>query len=226
MGGPQLNITAAAAARSTSRLAFAIPLSALALLAVWFIVRNALPYLGFSPDHYGPYFWPRRWGLLLHVVGGIAALTVGLAQLWLGLTNRTAGPHRVLGKVYVGAVGIAGIAGFYLAMTISGNVPYGTGLFTLCVAWVITTSMAVIAIRKRDVLQHREWMMRSYAVTFAFVIFRISVETLISWQGVEPRDAQGVMAWASWAVPLFLLEPFLQLRRARSFESRAQLRAR
>jgi uncharacterized membrane protein len=215
MGVPPLNITAAAASRSTSRLLVAIPLSALAIAALWFIVRSALPYLGFSPDHYGPYFWPRRWGLVLHVAAGITALTVGLVQLWLGLTHRIAALHRLLGKVYVGVIGVASLAGFYLAMTISGNVPYGTGLFMLCVAWVITTSMAVIAIRSRDVQQHREWMMRSYAVTFAFVTFRFGVDALIAWQGVEPRDAQGVMAWACWAIPLLVLEPMLQLRRPR-----------
>lgn len=210
-----MNATAATASRSTSRLLVAIPLTALGLAALWFVVRSALPYLGFSPDHYGPYFWPRRWGLVLHVAGGITALAVGLVQLWLGLTNRIAALHRALGKVYVGVIAVASVAGFYLAVTITGNVPYGTGLFMLCVAWVVTTTMAVIAIRNRNVLQHREWMIRSYAVTFAFVTFRFGVDALIAWQGVKPADAQGVMAWACWAVPLLMLEPLLQFRKLR-----------
>ena len=63
--------------------------------------------------------------------------------------------------------------------------------------------------------QHREWMMRSYAVTFAFVTFRFGVDTLAS-QGVAVSDAQGIMAWACWALPLLLLEPLLQLRRLRA----------
>jgi hypothetical protein len=85
-------------------------------------------------------------------------------------------------------------------------------LFFLCVAWVITTSMALLAIRRRNLPQHREWMMRSYAVTFAFVTFRFGVETLVS-QGMATGDAQGIMAWACWAIPLLLLEPLLQYRR-------------
>jgi uncharacterized membrane protein len=207
-----MHATAAPATRSNSRPLIAFLLSGLALLALWFVGRSALPYLEFSQTHYGPYFWPRRWGLLLHIAGGSTALTVGLVQLWLGLTNRVAALHRALGKLYVGVIAMASIAGFYLALTIHGNPPYGSGLFFLCVAWVITTSMAVLAIRRRNLLQHREWMMRSYAVTFAFVTFRIGVDTLVS-QGLEVRDAQGVMAWACWALPLLLLEPLLQLRR-------------
>jgi hypothetical protein len=58
-------------------------------------------------------------------------------------------------------------------------------------------------------------MMRSYAVTFAFVTFRFGVDALIS-QGLQPGDAQAIMAWACWSLPLLLLEPLLQFRKARS----------
>jgi len=187
-------------------------LSALALLALWFIVRSALPYLELSQAHYGPYFWPRRWGLVLHIAGGVIALTAGLVQLWLGLTNRVAALHRALGKLYVGVIVVASSAGFYLSLTIPGSAPYAAGLFFLCVAWVVTTSTAVFAIRRRNLLQHREWMMRSYAVTFAFVTFRFGVDALTS-QGLATGDAQAIMAWACWAIPLLLLEAPIQLRK-------------
>jgi uncharacterized membrane protein len=207
-----MNATAATATRNNSRALVIAILSALALLALWFIGKRALPYFDFSPTHYGPYFWPRRWWLVLHVAGGVIALTAGLTQLWLGLTNRVAALHRALGKLYVGVIIVGSIAGFYLSLTIPGNPPYAAGLFFLCVAWVVTTTMAVLAIRRRNLPQHREWMMRSYAVTFAFVTFRIGVDALTS-QGLSPGDAQAIMGWACWAIPLLLLEPMIQLRR-------------
>jgi uncharacterized membrane protein len=209
-----VNATVTEVTRKESSTWIAVILGAAGVLACWFIVRSALPYFNVSPDHYGPYFWPRRWWLVLHIAGGIMALTVGVVQLWLGLTNRVARLHRALGKLYVGTILLGSIGGFYLALTISGNPPYASGLFMLCVAWVITTSMAVLAIRRRNVLQHREWMMRGYAVTFAFVTFRFGVDVLTA-QGLPAADAQGIMAWACWAVPLLLLEPLLQLRRQR-----------
>jgi uncharacterized membrane protein len=193
-----------------------IILSGAAVLAGWFIVCSAWPYFDVSPDQYGPYFWPRRWWLVLHIASGVIALTLGLVQLWLGLTNRVTGLHRALGKLYVLVVLSGSIAGFYLALTIRGNPPYATGLFMLCVAWVVTTSMAVLAIRRREALQHREWMMRSFTVTFAFVTFRFGVDVLVS-QGMSAADAQSIMAWACWAVPLLLLEPLLQLRKTRGY---------
>ena len=33
------------------------------------------------------------------------------------------------------------------------------------------SGMALIAIRRRNFIQHKEWMIRSYVVTFAFVTF-------------------------------------------------------
>jgi uncharacterized membrane protein len=207
-----MNATAAVT-RKNPRHLLAVSLGALALFAMWYIARSALPYFEMSPDHLGPYFWPRRWWLMLHIAGGITALAVGLAQLWLGLTKRVSTLHRALGKTYVTAIALGSIGGFQLALTIPGNAPYAAGLFSLCVAWVISTAMAVFAIRRRQVQQHREWMMRSYAVTFAFVTFRISVDALIA-QKMAPSDAQALMAWACWAVPLLLLEPLLQLRKS------------
>jgi len=210
-----VNTTTADATRRHPRLLVTTFLSLLAPAGAWFVIRSALPYFDMSPEHYGPYFWPRRWGLMLHIAGGTIALIVGLVQLWLGLTHRVAAAHRALGKLYVGAIGVASIGGFYLALTIHGNPPYGTGLFMLCVAWVITTSMAVFAIRRRNVTQHREWMLRSYAVTFAFVTFRFGVDALVQWRGLQPGEAQAIMAWACWVAPLVLLEPLLQLRKVR-----------
>lgn len=212
-----MNALSATAGRRSSRAWLILVLGSLALAALWFIGTRALPYFNVSDAQYGPYFWPRRWGLVLHVAGGIVALTVGVVQLWLGLTNRTAALHRALGKTYVGAVIVGGFAGLYLALTIPSTPAYAAGLTALCVAWAVTTSMAVFAIRRRHVLQHREWMMRSYAVTFGFVVFRFGVDALVKWKGMSPIDAQTIMAWAAWAMPLVLIEPLLQLNRDQGF---------
>jgi hypothetical protein len=127
--------------------------------------------------------------------------------------------HHVLGKIYAAAVLIGSLAGFYLAVTIPGHLPYRTGLFMLDVAWVLTTGMALYAIRTRCIEQHREWMLRSYTVTFSFVTYRLCSDWLRRWVHV-PEDPiadeiDTLMAWASWAVPLLLAEPLIQLRSMR-----------
>jgi uncharacterized membrane protein len=164
---------------------------------------------------YGDY-WPRRYGLLLHIAGGLTALSAGVVQIWLGLTGRTSGLHRTLGRVYASGALIGSIGAYYLALTVDPKfIPYAAGLFMLATAWLITTGMAILAIRRHAYEQHREWMIRSYTVTFAFVTFRLIDQWLADLHVASADDIDTIMAWACWAVPLLLAEPLLQLRRMR-----------
>jgi len=212
-----MNTTAAETTRQQTRSLTLAILGTLALIALWFIVTRALPYSDFSTSTYGNYYWPRRWGLLPHVIGGVVALTTGVVQLWLGLTNRVATLHRTLGKVYGSAILVGSVGGYYLSFTIpTMSVVFAAGLFMLCTAWVITTSMALFAIRRRNVIQHREWMLRSYTVTFAFVTFRLFEIVLDKLHFASREDVATIMSWACWAVPLMLVEPLIQLRKVRA----------
>jgi uncharacterized membrane protein len=191
-------------------------LVALAAAALYFVQHNALKYYAsFDAATYGD-FWPRRWGLVAHVAGGVTAVGTGLVQLWLGLTGRIGAVHRALGRVYVGAIVVGSAAAYYLALTIDPKYfAYAAGLFMLSTSWVVTTGMALVAVRHRALEQHREWMIRSYTVTFAFVTFRLVERWLLPWHLDTDDNIDIVMAWACWSVPLLLAEPLLQLRKIR-----------
>jgi hypothetical protein len=75
--------------------------------------------------------------------------------------------------------------------------------------------MAYVAIRRGVIAQHREWMIRSYTVTFAFVSFRLIGRLLTHWHVATGDEIDAMMAWACWSVPLLLIEPLLQLQRLR-----------
>lgn len=50
----------------------------------------------------------------------------------------------------------------FLAVTIpSMHFAYGEGLWFLAMAWIMTTGMAVISVKKRALEQRYEWMIRS-----------------------------------------------------------------
>jgi uncharacterized membrane protein len=201
-----------------------LPTMAVVVLLIplfWFLRQKLHYYVDISADSYSGYFWPRRAAVIPHVFGGLVAITTGLVQIWLGLTNRIGALHRTLGKVYVAGVAVGSLGGFYMAFTIPPGAPvYQAGLAMLCVAWVLTTGMALRAIRNRRIEQHREWMLRSYVVTFAFVTYRLGESLLRSFfdqpnvPGID--DIATLMSWACWAVPLLLAEPLIQWRAARA----------
>jgi len=192
-----------------------------ALAAVVFIVVAALPYRAMlgpqdaaqqALQDFQFQYWPRRGWLLTHISFGLIALLTGPVQLWLGLHNVKMEVHRRLGLVYLAAVVIGSVAAFGLALKTDGGAIFGSGLFFLAVAWLTTTGLAYVAIRKNLIDQHREWTIRSYVVTFAFVTFRIGQVALVG-RGVDLATAIGIMAWACWAIPLLATELILQARK-------------
>jgi Predicted membrane protein (DUF2306) len=90
---------------------------------------------------------------------------------------------------------------------------FASGLFGLAVAWTITTGVAYIAIRRRLFELHREWMIRSYVVTLAFVFFRLFDEVAGRLGVGGPVERLEAAAWLGWAVPLLIAEPILQWHR-------------
>jgi heme/copper-type cytochrome/quinol oxidase subunit 3 len=217
---------AATGSHRVMRWRLAALLGAAAVIALTFWIVAALPYFTLDREHFGAHpdvFWPRRYPLLLHIGGGTIALLAGPLQLWLGETRRQVSWHRKLGKLYVSGVTVGALAAYFLALT--STAPFGwvyaSGLFGLAVAWTITTGMAYVAIRRRAIEQHREWMIRSYVVTLAFVFFRLLVVILERLDIGEPMERYMAAAWMCWAVPLLITEPWLQLRKPHAAQGSA-----
>ena len=196
----------------------AILLSFATLGAVTFWVLAATPYFTTQRDAFGPVpdaYWDRRFLLWGHILGGTLAMFTGPIQLWLGETRRRLPLHRRLGLVYLAGVAITCTAAIGLSLTATFGLIYASGLFFVAVACAIFTTLAYVAIRKRDFTQHREWMIRSYVMIFAFAIFR-ALDMAMGAMGIGGMTEDGVLlrlglaAWASWAVPLFITEVCLQ----------------
>ena len=188
-------------------------------LAVVFWFVAATPYFSLQRESFGPapdIYWPRRFPLLTHIAGGSIALLLGPINLWLGETRRRLPWHKNLGFGYMAGVLVGAAWALYLAVTTPVGWMFGSGLFALGVAWTVTTGMAFRAIKNRAIVQHREWMIRSYVVTLGFVFFRILV-ALTEVMGVGTgTERLSVAAWFAWAVPLMLTEPILQWRKAKA----------
>ena len=187
----------------------------LLVLAVgaYFVVTNVPHYLTLDEASYGPYWWPRAGYLLPHVLAGLVAIVLGPLQFWPRLRNRQPRIHRITGRVYLSAIVIGSLAGMALAVASGVTPAYAVGLFCLGLAWLATSAMAFIAVKKRNFGQHQEWMIRSYVLTFAFVVFRLGVDAL-GYLEIGDRATNGTtMAWVCWAVPLLLTEMTLQGRK-------------
>jgi len=182
--------------------------------AARFLVHYALPYFRFDPKQFD-YYWPHRFRLITHISGGMVALVCGTLQLWTGLRQKAMAFHRWTGRIYL--VGVAvGITGAFLMTVYTTPKSFGVALRGLAIAWLLTTGIAWAAILRGRVPLHKEWMVRSYLVTFAFVTFRVITDNLPSLSarlGSSPGDASANVTWLSWVLPLAVYEVILQTRR-------------
>ncbi|MFZ0339573.1 MAG: DUF2306 domain-containing protein [Terracidiphilus sp.] len=109
-------------------------------------------------------------GLLIpHTLCGLIALLAGPVQFSSRFRQHHLKFHRVLGRIYVISVFIGALSGIALA---AGR-PGLPGTSMQAAAWIICTTAALITARNRQTVQHRQWMARSYAVTFTFVSSRV-----------------------------------------------------
>jgi uncharacterized membrane protein len=192
-------------------------------IALSYLYSFALTYLTSDPQQYGIYRQRHDW-LLMHVVAGIVALLLGPVQLWLGLNRRTAFTHRILGIVYVCGVAVGSTAAFYLASHSDFGWVFGLGFGAMASAWILTTALATLAICMRRVEQHREWMIRSYVVTFGFVTFRV-LDSLLEMKKVGTIiERMTAASWLAWTVPLLITESIMQGRKI--FQKRANTSGR
>lgn len=182
-------------------------------VALYYLWTRGLVYLNVSREVYTDYFWYRAPWLFVHVVCGLLATFIGAVQFIPTVRRTRPALHRGLGKTYVGCIVVSTCVSFYLVSTATLGLVYVTGLTCLGIVWLGCTLMAYFSIRKKNIEMHREWMIKSYVLTLAFVCFR-SVEDVLALMNIGDFFSRKVlMAWACWAVPFFVTEVVLQARK-------------
>lgn len=165
----------------------------------------------------------------LHVLGGTLMLFLGLANLYIGSTRRFFRHHKLIGRLYLVGGGLGTVAAIVITSSVSHK---GSGvvdfqgvdtftnttisLLTLSAAWLLAAGMAYRAARNRRFDSHREWMIRSYVLVWAFVFCRLASRV----QGVEDMGGGNAFIWLSWVGPLIVCELALQWRAGSSNPSR------
>jgi len=195
--------------------------AAILTVAGLFVLKYALRYyLNYNAaafaDQGAPNYWSLRGWLMMHITGGMTALLTGPFQFWTGFRLRYARLHRWMGRIFLCGVAVGSIGAFRMAIGTTGGWPFGFSLLALDTAWFTSAAMAYYAIMKRRIPIHKEWMVRTYVVTFAFVFQRVLFDYFPG-SRLQPDLDRGTSAmWTSWALPLLFTELILQLRRMRS----------
>jgi uncharacterized membrane protein len=175
-------------------------------LLTLFVIYNNEHFIIDHSDALWAYYLPVRWVLVPHGITGALALCLGASQFSTRLRQRHPQIHRVLGRCYVTAVAISAPMGIYVTI-MRNELPLQLAVFTQATLWFLTTAVAFYCIRRRKFQQHREWMIRSYAITLIFVTDRV-IDAIPGVANLD-TDASPNIAWLcniiAWVVPTFII---------------------
>ncbi len=135
--------------------------------------------------------------IIPHVLAGIVAFVTGPIQFSSRVRRTYPQFHRILGRIYVCAVFVAAP----LAIIMSNHrgdpraIHFVVATFVQAGTWLIVTAAAFVTARNRHFQKHREWMVRSYAVTFTFVGTRV----------LQPIPAWNRHSEAGFAIEIILI---------------------
>lgn len=152
----------------------------------------------------------RRTTFLLHVSLAPVALAIGGFQFSSRLRNRMPGVHRWMGRIYALAILISAVAALFLAVASFDRPIAALGFGLLAILWIAFTARAVYLAVNRRILEHRKWMIRSFALTFAAVTLRIQLPFFYGVLGMDYLEASSILGWSSWIPNLIFAEWLLR----------------
>jgi hypothetical protein len=201
---------------STTKKVFYFLVVILAVL----LAGNALSYINFD-SHYGflrlkqeaiatGWYLPFYYS---HVLIGGLILVIGLFQLHPSSIKKFKRLHRISGYVYVmGILFLAAPGGLVMSLFI-GRGPLVLASFIIqAVLWFCFTAVAFNKIKNRQIEEHRQWMWRSFALTFAAITLRVYI-FFVSWSyDLSQPTAYATLAWLSWVPNLVIVEFYLRTK--------------
>ncbi|RAW02902.1 DUF2306 domain-containing protein [Pseudochryseolinea flava] len=190
-------------------------ITTVALLAsIVFFMRQYHHLFQFTPAALGKYF-DVKWLLYGHIVPGSIALLTGPFQFITAIRAKYESFHNWVGRVYILAILVSFICATSLTFITTDQVSklYTVSLWFLLFIWITSTALGYWTILKRKIIEHEEWMVRSYLTTFAFIIQNYVLKipglySLGSFTDVSPH-----IFWFSWAIPLFIYQAYLTVKR-------------
>lgn len=151
--------------------------------------------------------------LVLHVIGAMTALLVGPLQFVRAVRTRWPAFHRMTGRIYILGCAIGAPTGFILAWGTTAGPVAAIGFAIPAVLWPAFTWLGLRAAVERRVDDHRDWMLRSYALIASAITLRLMLPAALM-AGYEFFPAYRVISWLTWTTNLALCEYFIRRNRA------------
>ncbi|MBK9013031.1 MAG: DUF2306 domain-containing protein [Saprospiraceae bacterium] len=160
-------------------------------------------------DYYRVAFYAHIFSSIFVLASGAFLFPKYILQKWPKL-------HRYAGRIYVRTLLLVSApSGFVMAFHANGGWAAQASFLLLTPLWWWFTWKGLDTARKRQFTAHKNWMLRSYALTLSAVSLRVYQLLLGSFFALDPVTQYVLISWAAWVGNLLAAEGIIwwQMRR-------------
>ncbi|MUG71963.1 DUF2306 domain-containing protein [Paenibacillus validus] len=148
--------------------------------------------------------------MYVHVAFACIAMASGLLNFYNRIFEKSRKFHRINGYVYLVSVLLVVLTSGYMAPYATGGEISSMGFNALNIIWPVITIVAFVQIKKKRIIRHRNWMIRSYA--FCFTNMLIHLITSLFHQGFGLVYATSYTIGVYGSIVLLLVIPEVIIR--------------
>jgi uncharacterized membrane protein len=165
------------------------------------------------------HFASERALVLTHILPAMLFMVLGPLQFVRGLRSRYPQVHRWSGRIFLAASAVVGISGLRLAFgkTI-GGLDEKAAITLFGTFFLLSLAKALWHALRREFTQHREWMIRGYAIGLAVAAIRPIMGTffaaaLMSGHKPQPPEFFGTAFWIGFTLQSIAAETWINYTR-------------
>jgi len=167
------------------------------------------------------HFAGERTLVLTHILPAMLFMLLGPLQFVRGLRSRYPQIHRWSGRIFLTASAIVGITGLRLAFGKTvGGIDEKAAIALFGTFFLISLAKALWHALHREFLQHREWMIRGYAIGLAVATIRpimgmFFAAAMMRGHSPEPKEFFGTAFWIGFTLQTIAAEIWINYTRPR-----------
>jgi uncharacterized membrane protein len=152
---------------------------------------------------------------LVHIVPGLLFMMLGPLQFSSTIRERHLRWHRLNGRIFVICGLVIGISALVMsfAMPAIGGFNQAAATTLFGTFFLFALCRAFWHIRRREVAQHREWMIRAFAIGLAVATIRPIVGLFFAtsrFSGLTPYEFFGTAFWIGFVLHLIAAEAWIR----------------
>jgi uncharacterized membrane protein len=153
-----------------------------------------------------------KFSFFTHVFTSIFLLLAGFTQFSDSILKKHKTIHRTVGYSYIIILLCASApAGFVMSLYANGGIYSQIAFTTLSILWFSFTLIAFQKAKQKDFSAHRNFMIRSYALTLSALTLRAWKFGIVELLRPNPMDVYMIVAWLGW-VPNLILAEYIIIR--------------